>query len=198
MPMHNPLATAVALSAVAEKVISIDSEDTYKRLVVDAPGSVAARSTLEALKPDDLFVGPMVSQADAAAALAGLWLRHDWLDQAHRIVQHIETPTGSFWHAIMHRREGGFSNSRYWYRRTEEHPLGATLAIRVGEAINPHPADNSVFRIIAQGWNPAALVDLVEQVHGHPDDPRHALAVAIQEIEWRSLFEYCARAAAGR
>jgi hypothetical protein len=54
--------------------------------------------------------------------LAGLWLLEGDLDASHELSQKWETPTGSYWHAIMHRREGDFGNSKYWYRRIKKHP----------------------------------------------------------------------------
>jgi hypothetical protein len=53
---------------------------------------------------------------------AGLLLWNDDLEASHNISQGINTPTGSFWHAIMHRREGDISNAIYWWRRTGLHP----------------------------------------------------------------------------
>lgn len=42
---------------------------------------------------------------------AGQWKR------AHEIAQDIETPTGSWIHAFLHRDEGDLPNAGYWYRR---------------------------------------------------------------------------------
>ena len=39
--------------------------------------------------------------AAAAACRAGLWLYHDFLDESHTISQEIETPEGSYWHALF-------------------------------------------------------------------------------------------------
>jgi hypothetical protein len=186
------------LSSVGRQLLRLDAANAYTRLVVDSDGNDVAKGMLENLTPRDLIDGPLASPDDAAAVMSGLWLRHDWLDQSHRISQGIDTPTGSFWHAIMHRREGDFSNSKYWYNRCGEHPVLRTIGIQAADVINPHPADKSLFRIIASGWSPAAFVDLVQQVHAIPDDPRHRIAVAIQQIEWRVLFEHCTRAACGR
>jgi hypothetical protein len=153
---------------------------------------------LESLSPQDLIDGPVVSPHDASAVLSGLWLRHDWLDESHRLSQKIDTPTGSFWHAIMHRREGDFSNSKYWYNRTGEHPALKTLAVRAADVINPYPADKRVYRLVAHGWSPSAFVDLVQEIHASETDPKHRLCVALQELEWQTLFEHCTRAASGR
>ena len=45
-----------------------------------------------------------------------LWL-YGFLDESHSIAQGIDSAEGSYWHALMHRSEGDFSNSKYWYRR---------------------------------------------------------------------------------
>jgi hypothetical protein len=105
--------------------------------------------------------------------------------------------TLAFWHAIMHRREGDFSNSRYWYARCANHAALTYIAPEASRLINSQPADKSLLRLIATGWNPNAFVDLVEQVRDRPDDPRHALAVSLQRVEWATLFNHCVRAAAG-
>jgi hypothetical protein len=44
-------------------------------------------------------------------ALIGEW------DQAHKIVQNIETKTAYGIHAVLHKIEGDQSNSMYWYSR---------------------------------------------------------------------------------
>src|SRR5688572_26185235 len=58
---------------------------------------------------------------------AGLLVWNDDIDAAHVIVQDMGNATGSFWHAIIHRREGDASNSQYWWRRTGEHPAFASV-----------------------------------------------------------------------
>ncbi|HMB95262.1 MAG TPA: hypothetical protein VKK61_04410 [Tepidisphaeraceae bacterium] len=194
------LAEVDSLSSIGRQLLRLDAEHAYLRLVVDSPGNLAAKSMLESLSAGDLIDGPIpiINRSDAQGVMAGLWLRHDWLEESHRISQQLETSSGSMWHAIMHRREGDFSNSKYWYNRAAAHPVLKTLPARAGETINNFPADKSVFRIIASGWNPAAFVDLVEAVHDKPNDPRHRLATVIQEIEWRLLFEHCTRGASGK
>jgi hypothetical protein len=105
----------------------------------------------------------------AKSCLAGLWLRFDFLDESHKMSQEIETPTGSFWHAIMHRREGDFGNSKYWWRRVGQHP--------------------------ALVDDPFAFVDAVEAwVIRREGDPVELQGR--QHREWESLFDHCYRHAA--
>src|SRR5262249_40608970 len=83
----------------------------------------AAGDRLRGVNPADVFAPVAIRDDDMAkACLAGLWIRFDFLDESHTLSQEIETPTGSFWHAIMHRREGDFGNSKYWWRRVGKHP----------------------------------------------------------------------------
>src|SRR6187401_2907583 len=75
-----------------------------------------------------LFAPMPVRDADMArACLAGLWLRFDDLDESHRVSQELHNAEGSFWHAVMHRREGDFGNSKYWWRRVGLHPVFGML-----------------------------------------------------------------------
>ena len=50
--------------------------------------------------------------------LKALWLdaKGDW-QQAHEIIQAIETKDGSWMHAYLHRKEGDDSNASYWYNQ---------------------------------------------------------------------------------
>jgi hypothetical protein len=185
------------LSSLARKLLKL-GQSGYSQLVVKGDGDTAARDLLESAQPADLLAEPIRNPDDAAAMMSGLWLYFDWLDQSHHLSQSLENPTGSFWHAIMHRREGDFPNSKYWYARCTTHPTMQTLAANAPRMINEMPADKSLLRVISTGWNPNALVDLIAEMHQKPDDPRRAAAVALQKLEWQLLFEHCTRAAVGR
>ena len=186
------------VSPAARHVLKIDADRAYTRLVPDREGSSEARDALELIKPLSVTAAPPANIEEAKAVVAGLWLWHDFLDISHTISQSIETPTGSFWHAIMHRREGDFSNAKYWYRRVGSHAALKTIAARINVLTESLPADKTLFRLTANGFDPNALVDLAEAVHRSPEHPHHGLAVSIQQLEWQTLFETCVRSAAGR
>ncbi len=124
------------------------------------------------------MVIPQARNATAArACLAGLWLRFNHLDESHQISQELHTSEGSAWHAIMHRREPDAWNSKYWWRRVGTHPFLDALraqAPQLGYAFTT--AD--------------AFVDFCEQNRGKGNTDEQ-LAEAVQELEWRLLFEHC-------
>jgi hypothetical protein len=196
--MSAPAAPTDALSPVAHEILKIDQPAAYTRLVPDSHGSPTAAQALRNLTPEKLLTRPIASPSDAHALLSGLWLWHDYLDESHTISQQIHTPTGSFWHAIMHRREGDFSNSKYWFARCPSHPVLRSIAPFANDILHPLPADKSLLRLTKSGWDANAFVDLVEEVHRSPADPRHATAVLLQKLEWRLLFDHCMRAASGQ
>jgi hypothetical protein len=186
------------LSPAARAVLKLNRAAAYTDLVPQKHGSEDARLALAALTAEKVLSVPVPSSRDdAAAVLSGLWLWHDYLDESHTISQGIGSDTGSFWHAIMHRREGDFSNSKYWYARCERHPALPTLTRFAEDVTRQAPADKRIVKLTASGWDPRAFVDLVQEVHNQPNDPRHALAVTLQQVEWRVLFDHSVRAAVG-
>ena len=148
------------LSPFAQDLLRLNASDAYTRLVVrDGEGNAEAKRLLDGPSADRMIRGEVRSQEDAGAVLAGLWLYHDWLDESHMISQGLHSETGSFWHAIMHRREGGFSNSQYWYARCRHHPVLAAMAPAANAVLNPLPADKTLLRLTNPTWNPNAFVD---------------------------------------
>ena len=61
------------------------------------------------------------------ALRSALHLWNDDLDQAHEMAQDLHTPLGSWLHGTMHRREGDYSNAKYWFRRMGDYPIAAEL-----------------------------------------------------------------------
>ena len=118
-----------------------------------------------------------------AACRAGLWLAFDFLDESHTISQGLETPEGSYWHAILHRREPDAWNSKYWWRRVGNHPVFAQLAEQAA-------------RLGWRAWDPAAFVDACEEERGSGSE-RERLLREVQRAEWELLFAWCYRHSVG-
>lgn len=154
---------------------------------MNLPKSIAerVRPLFDALPPDQAMtqlvvrdgaskelaalVSGIVASPDIAARpplCAGLWLYVDELDHSHTISQGINDSTGSFWHGIMHRREGDFGNSHYWFHRVGKHPAIALIP----------------------GYDPHAFIDEVEAQHAKSP----AMLIERQRDEWATLFEWCA------
>ena len=122
----------------------------------------------------------------ANACLSGIWVHHDFLDESHSISQNIPTTTGSFWHGIMHRREGDYWNSKYWFRQASNHPVYLSLntAVVQLETISTLPEFQK------NSWDPFLFVDMVEKFVGTGSKEEEILK-KIQQKEWQILFDYC-------
>lgn len=115
-----------------------------------------------------------INPVQKSLALCGLWLVAGDLDQSHSISQNIGSPEGSFWHGIMHRREGDFGNAKYWFRRVGPHPVLDQLPqLTDGDYTDPFDFVDDCSRAVRKGGE---------------DYQRCLLA---QWIEWQALMKHC-------
>jgi len=156
----------------------------------------SAHDRLAKLDPDSMFTLSSTRDRDMAqGCIAGLWLLHNCLDQSHSISQEILTPTGSYWHALMHRREPDYPNSKYWFRRVEEHPIYGRLWESTS-ALASSAGTNATTQFLTEqmSWDPYRFVDACESVErGHA--PGAQLIRQVAHLEWQMLFDYCHRRA---
>jgi hypothetical protein len=154
------------------------------------------RAKLELLDDAALFGSAKVTdRAMADACRAALWLRFDFMDESHEISQEIHTPTGSFWHAILHRREPDWSNAKYWFQRVGQHAIADDLARAASVVAREAALDAKSQWLIAGGqWDPLRFVDLCQDAH-HAGGTLAELCRRVQMVEWRLLFDDCYRCA---
>ncbi len=154
------------------------NDQAYRRYATTTDGTEGVLGDLQALnvkaicgtsRPTARPTGDTKEMANAC--ISGLWLLHNFLEQSHQISQSIQTPVGSHWHAIVHRLEGDFSNSKYWYRRAGDRSLYDRISDSAGQKFDP--------------------ILFVDRVQNAGCEPTHDLAVT----EWQVLFEYCYRRA---
>lgn len=138
----------------------------------------------------------VVDDNGARACLAGIWLRYDFLEESHAISQDVETPTGSYWHGIMHRREPDYGNAKYWFRRVGKHPVFARLwpAAHAQAAATPGPEAQELLQW--GGWNPYRFVDLCQRA-ANDTGPFQLMCRWIAVHEWELLFDHSYREATG-
>jgi hypothetical protein len=167
-----------------------------ERLAALGPGTPdpALRPRLQELsEKDSLAHRPIVDRDMARACLAGIWLYHDFLDESHTICQEVESATGSYWHAIVHRREPDYDNAKYWFRRVSEHAIFPHLqeeSVRIAVA----SPESSTARTISSGtrWDAFAFIDLRAKYCGKGNEAEE-ICRRIQLIEWQLLFDHAFR-----
>ena len=158
------------MSDVVESFLTADAIEKFAK-TVDPVGDSQVVDRLSDLDAAALFCDSVANNEMADCCLSGLWLLHNHLHRSHEISQSIDTPEGSWWHAIMHRIEGDFSNAKYWYRRVGEHPLLDQL------------------RENQSGFDPDSFVDQCQSEYRNGE-----LSAATQQMafaEWKALFDYC-------
>lgn len=120
-----------------------------------------------------------------ACCVAGVCLLHGHLDKAHSLCQDVDLPSGSYWHGIVHRREGDYGNSKYWFSRAGDHPASDLIAV---EAAAHSPSAH----LGARGsWDAEGFVDFCREALSGNDKKLIEVGVSIQAVEWRCLFDWC-------
>jgi len=146
-----------------------------ERLMPLAGGTCSSAEARELLKASRL----------PPAVLAGLYLYFSCWDEAHGVAQDLDTPEGSYWHALVHRQEPDTGNSAYWFGQVGRHAIFAELRARAAE----------IGVESGKSWAPQAFIDYCEAARARPGSPEERKALEVQRAEWQLLFDWCARAA---
>lgn len=116
-----------------------------------------------------------LSRSQAALCLSGFWLLAGDLERSHSFSQELPCRDGSFWHGIMHRREGDFGNAKYWFRKVGEHPVFQQLAELTGGTY----AD------------PFDFVDECRRSAEKKSSDAYQSCMMAQWAEWQTLMVHC-------
>jgi hypothetical protein len=116
-------------------------------------------------------------------AEAGFLLCAGFGSRSHNVSQDLASTEGSYWHAIYHRMEPDDWNAKYWFRKVGLHPITTPLS-EASRKAGWNPGRN---------WDHSRFVEFVAEARTSGNKSKEALAKTIQMIEWRLLFEYCAK-----
>jgi hypothetical protein len=160
---------------------ALAEEELLLRLTPSEPGHPDVLRRIREATEEELTGGAVLADASYPRLVrTGLLYAYDAVDEAHRIVQEIKSDEGSYWHAMVHRREGDFENARYWYRRTGW--------LRLFPEMHARAAGVSSLMSRQQDWDPYVLVGLCEQARFGGDVDMREL-VGLQKVEFEVMFE---------
>jgi hypothetical protein len=216
------LAVAISVQALPSPALASDRSQSLCEFVVTmsktaavsfveaAPGSSSGcavpQLTASATLPQSGWLREIVERTQVldakevtlTALRAGLFLLNDLCDESHACSQSIEGDgryhTGDYWHAILHRREPDYGNSKYWFRRVGKHPIFADLA--KGVEHRSRRAVAAIPDVLVDGaWDPFAFVDLCAAAENDP--VLKEWCEQVQYLEMLLLLEFSYREAAG-
>lgn len=164
------------------------------RLVFDKPYDPGVRDLLLNTPVEELFHPEKINDRNCCkSVVSGLLIWNDCEDDAHALAQNIHTAEGSYFHAIVHRREPDIWNSGYWFNRTGEHPVFALVYDYVASS---SPDDIKKIIISKNTWQPEVFNTLVDdaQKNGNTDDE---VLTEIQHAELLFLIAHSYRHSIG-
>lgn len=164
-------------------------EDLLKKLIPGEPLDYELVRRIQSAE-DAAIAGdrPLKNAEMFALVRGGLLYAVDGIHEAHTIFQDAKGDLGSYWHGMMHRREGDFDNARYWFRRSGVLPVFSEM----------HRAASGTSAVQARqsNWDPYLFTGECEQARFGETESLKEL-VALQRIEFEVLFDYCWRLAIG-
>jgi hypothetical protein len=127
---------------------------------------------------------------DSLVRAGALWL-HGFLDESHQMVQQNSSAEGSYWHALMHRSEGDFGNSMYWFRKVGKHPIYAALWQEVGKLGCSGKSSREALQSLVKDaeWNPQRFVDLCQAAYDGQFEDLDLLQ-RVAAVEYHLLMDF--------
>ena len=121
-------------------------------------------------------------KTDLLVKAGALWL-FGFLEESHRLVQQDCSREGKYWHALIHRSEGDFSNSLYWFNQVGEHPIF--------EVIRSKWALERARSEINHEWSPEFFVTLCKKVRQGNSESKISVDVQLMaQMEYNFLMQF--------
>ena len=158
-------------------------EDLLRKLVPTEPHNYDLLFKLRAA--DDATIADQRAIGQPAMftlVRGGLLYALDAIDEAHKIFQDSPGDLGSYWHGMVHRREGDFDNARYWFRRAGVLPMF--------DELHSAACNHSATMARQPNWDPYLFTGECEQARFGETESLLELA-ALQRVEFEILFGYC-------
>jgi hypothetical protein len=174
---------------LTQELLNKASADGRPKSLGFTPAGEEIRTLLQGLTDQNISKQRRVRMPhDAEALKAGLWLLFDFFEESHAIAQNLGTPSGSYWHAILHRREPDASNAKYWLARCNEHPILPDLLNDAREIAATSNDKRLLTQLEAMSvWDGEWFTDRC--VAGGDAQTVQTL-LDIQRREWHLLFNY--------
>ena len=160
-------------------------EHLLRKLIPSEPLNYEMARKIQSADDASIAGETAVKNAEAFSLVrGGLLYALDAIHEAHAIFQDAKGDLGSYWHGMMHRREGDFDNARYWFRRAGVLPVFAEIH-RVS-------AESSADMARQMNWDPYLFTGKCEQARFGETEELKELE-ALQNAEFVVLFDYCWR-----
>ena len=128
---------------------------------------------------------------------AVLWLRIGMIDRPHELVQHGSNAMDCYLHGVVHRLEGDFWNSKYWFRQIIDKSLLESISSEVTtQLIGLNEIEAARHLEIVDDcckFSASHLVDACEGLNqgNHKNELKFSLLQLVCSFEWKALLERC-------
>ncbi|MGP4039578.1 hypothetical protein ACTWP4_06720 [Gracilibacillus sp. D59] len=172
------------MTTIASIVQTLEDRNPLPPLCPEETWKPELSKEINDLSEEEITGKAAPSSLTTLATRSGLLLWNDDLYASHAISQNISEPIGSYWHGIMHRREGDFGNSKYWFSKVGDSPIFEEL-YEQGKKIYPKIKE-------WKQWDPSLFIDEVEEVtsKGEEDTQRGKQLRQLQALEISLLLQY--------